>query len=376
MSKKLAYIIYSLSNSAGMERALTSRANFLCDTFDITIITEGQDELKDFYPLDGRIRRIDLNIRKSGTNREIKSDCYKKLSDVLLQERFDIVSSLGGMETFFLYRILDGSKKIVEFRFSFDYFKALCQENGKSWKRWVSAEFETARRIYYARKYDGIVVLTKKDEQKWRRWTNKVFQIYNAMTIDLGDVSPCTAHQVIAVGRLEYAKGFDMLIKAWNKIKNDCPDWTLKIFGEGSQRTNLEDLLRTYHLENNVFMPGISSNIKNEYLQSSLFVLSSREEGFGLVLTEAEACGLPIVTFACPNGPAEIVDHNINGFVIQENGSVDELANAIKILIEDEETRKQMGHMSLKVVQKFSIPRIKEQWVNLFNGLNERTSKK
>jgi glycosyltransferase involved in cell wall biosynthesis len=369
MSKRLAYIIYSLSNSAGMERALVSRANFLCDEFDITIITEGQGSAKDRYLLDKRIRRIDLDIRKKGTNSEIKHDCFHKLSSCLNREKFDIVSSLGGLELFFLYRIDDGSKKIVEFRFSYDYFRIISREQGNSLMTKIMAELNTLRRIYYARKYDKIVVLTKKDEQKWRRWSKKVCQIYNAVTLASTELSSCSSHCAIAVGRLEFAKGFDLLIKAWYEVHKVYPDWRLNIYGEGKQRKMLENIIREKKLEGIVSLCGISSNILDAYLRSSFFVLSSREEGFGLVLTEAETCGLPIVTFACPNGPAEIVEDGYNGIVVKDKESIEELAKAMKKMIGNESLRKEMGKNSLKVVDRFSISTIRTQWIEMFNQL-------
>lgn len=369
MSKRLAYIIYSLSNPAGMERALVSRANFLCDEFDITIITEGQGKAKDRFPLDKRIRRIDLDIKKTGTNREIKKDCFQKLSFCLKKEKFDIVSSLGGLELFFLYRINDGSKKVVEFRFSYDYFKIISREQGNSLMTKVMAELNTLRRVYHARQYDKIVVLTKKDELKWKRWSRKVYQIYNAVTLVSTEVSSCSSHCAIAVGRLEYAKGFDLLIKAWYDVHKVYPDWRLNIYGDGSQRKKLENMIKERRLEGIVSLCGISNNIIDAYLQSSFFVLSSREEGFGLVLTEAETCGLPIVTFACPNGPAEIVEDGYNGIVVKDKENIEELAKAMKKMIGDGDMRKEMGKNSLKVVNRFSIPIIKSQWVQMFNQL-------
>lgn len=366
---KLAYVIYSLSNPAGMERALASRANFLCDEFDITIITEGQGKVEDCFPLDKRIRRVDLDIRKTGSNREIKDDCFQKLSCFLKKEKFDVVSSLGGLELFFLYRINDGSKKVLEFCFSYDYFKIISREQGNGLMTKVMAELNTLRRVYYARKYDKIVVLTKKDELKWRRWSRKVCQIYNAGTLVSTEVSSCSSHCAIAVGRLEYAKGFDLLIEAWYDVHKVYPDWRLNIYGDGSHRKMLENMIKERKLEGIVSLCGISNNIIDAYLQSSFFVLCSREEGFGLVLTEAETCGLPIVTFACPNGPAEIVEDGYNGIVVRDKENIDELAKAMKKMIADGDMRKKMGKNSLKVVGKFSVPIIKSQWIRMFNQL-------
>ena len=364
---KIAYIIYSLSNSAGMERSLTMRANFLCDTYNITIITQVGG--RDFFSLDDRVNRLDLGIDPSLDKIKIKRECFKKLSAILYGNRFDIVISLGGMELFFLYKIHDGSKKIVEFRFSYDFYKVLALEKHKGLLGHIIGKCYTWRRNFYARKYDYIVTLSKRDLTLWNKIVNNVTQIYNPLTITSSTISNCKEKNVIAVGRLEYAKGFDLLIRSWNRVSKKHPDWKLSIFGDGTRRRELENLVTELNLSNSVLLRGRSKNIEKEYSNSSIFVLSSREEGFGLVITEAEACGLPIITYNCPNGPGEIVEDNINGIVINDVGNISKLSEAICTLIENVDLRCKMGKASVVVSQRFSEKNIKPQWIKLFHNL-------
>ena len=364
---KIAYIIYSLSNSAGMERSLTMRANFLSGIYDITIITQVGG--RDFFTLDDRIHRIDLGLDPSLDKTGMKRECFKKISIVLCEYKFDVVVSLGGMELFFLYKIPDGSKKVVEFRFSYDFHKVLALEKYKGILGRIIGLCYTWRRNIYARKYDYIVTLSQRDLSLWKRVVSNVVQIYNPLTVSSPVISNCKKKNVIAVGRLEYVKGFDILIRSWGQLTPKHPDWTLTIFGEGSKRDELQNLIVELNLSKCILLKGISNNIVSEYANSSIFVLSSREEGFGLVITEAEVCGLPIITFNCPNGPGEIVEDGVNGIVINDVGSVDKLSKSICTLIEDEGQRCKMGEASLAVAKSFTEEIIKPQWVKLFNGL-------
>ncbi len=364
---KIAYIIYSLSNSAGMERSLTTRANFLSDIYDVTIITQVAG--KDFFKLDPKIHRINLDLDTSLNKKDFKNECFRRLSDVLFFQKFDLVVSQGGMELFFLYKIKDGSKKVVEFCFSYDYYKIMALERYNGFLGRFIGNIYTWKRNMYARKYDYIVTLTKRDQLSWKKVMSNVAQVYNPLTISSSLKSDCKIKNVIAVGRLEFAKGFDILINSWRKLARKHPDWTLTIFGEGSKRNELQDLIDTYSLTKSIFLMGRTANIVKEYANSSIFVLSSREEGFGLVITEAESCGLPIITFDCPNGPGEIVEDGFNGFVIDDVGNVDKLSKAICSLIENKELRRKMGEASLVSVQKFSEDIIKPQWVKLFNQI-------
>ena len=116
--------------------------------------------------------------------------------------------------------------------------------------------------------------------------------------------SSCEVHRVIAIGRLTYQKGFDRLIDAWTIVNRRHPDWKLDIFGEGIRREALNKQIRNNGLEKSVTIHPFTKNIAQEYLNSSIFALSSNYEGFVLVLLEAMGCGLPCVAFDCPNGPA------------------------------------------------------------------------
>lgn len=359
---RIAYICNGLYNSAGMERVLTTRANHLCDDFDITFITYNQGDRLDHFALDSRIHRVDIPARNDGEYQFL-------LSEWLMREKYDITTSTGGSEFFFLHSIKDGSKKIFEFHFSFDISKVWLSGIKNRYKRWFYIKGQTLRRVYHARKYDQVVALCKTDQMKWRRYCKNVTYIYNPLTIQTNIVSNCTNKKAIAVGRLHKQKGFDYLIDAWKYVYQYYPDWILEIYGEGGLRNSLQAQIDKNGLREVVFLKGKTNEITSKYIDSSIFVLSSRDEAFGLVITEAEACGLPIVTFDCPSAPAELVEGGQNGYVVKM-GDVKAMANRIIALIENEDLRKSMGKESIRLSRKFEIESISLQWKDLYNHLS------
>ncbi|WP_455062201.1 glycosyltransferase family 4 protein [Prevotella fusca] len=357
---RIAYIINGLYNSAGMERVFTVRANSLCKTLDITFITNAQGDKPDYFPLDKRIHRIDIGGEKP----------YREgLEQCLIDNKYDITVSTSGEEFYFLYKIKDGSKKVFEFHFSYDISMVWMGGIKNPLKRRLLIELQKFRRIYIASHYDKVVVLTKTDCVKWSRWLSKVTYIYNPLTIKPEKRSTVKDKVAIAVGRLNYQKGFDYLVDAWQQVHDSFPDWRLNIYGEGMLRAQLENQINKKKLSSSITLCGSSDDIMLRYCESSIFVLSSRDEAFGLVLTEAEACGLPIVAFDCPSGPRELMEDGGNGFLVCPVGNIKELASCIIRLMSDYSLRQQMGQRSIELSERFKIGKVSAQWIELYNEL-------
>ena len=361
---KIAFIADSMYRGAGMERVLTVRVNDLCKDFDVTFITLDDGSRPDYFPLDARVKRISLSCQD-------KESCYRVLSSYLKANPQNITVSTGGFEFYMLYRIKDGSRKIFESHFSFDISKIWMAQRFQGVLWWVAYHLQTWRRIWIARHYDKIVVLCKADELKWKRFTDKVTYIYNPLTIFTEKYSSCENKKVIAVGRLHFQKGFDYLIASWNIVYRRYPDWVLNIYGEGKERSRLQKQIAQLGLQNSITLCGNTEDIVSKYLDSSLFVLSSRDEAFGLVITEAEACGLPVVAFNCPSAPAELVEDKSNGFLVKI-GNIEQLAGRVCNLIEDKSLRKTFGARSVEISRRFDLQTVMTKWRSLYTNLNNR----
>lgn len=194
-----------------------------------------------------------------------------------------------------------------------------------------------ARRLA-ARTCVAVVVLTERDRERWNtalRPRANIVTIGNPLPFALPEnAARRTTRTVLAVGRLVKAKGFDLLIHAWASVISTFPDWQLVIVGEGEERQNLQILVQGLGLSASVSLPGATSHVETSYREAAVFCLSSRYEGFGLVLLEAMAYGLPIVSTNCETGPREILRDEINGLLVASEDPV-ALASGIRRLIGD-----------------------------------------
>ena len=374
---RIVYCTPALYFAGGMERVLTMKANYFAEHFgyDVTIILTDGKEKPIFYPLSDKVKVINLDIGfeelwTCSFLKKIffylkKQHLYKKLLNrELMRIRPDITVSMLRREINFINDIQDGSKKIGEIhinRANFRNFEGNNAMKNLFSKFWMNSLLSKLQRL------DRFVVLTEKDKEAWVELKN-VCVIPNPLSFTSTRRSTLSEKRIIAVGRYCHEKGYDLLLKAWVIVQNRTTDWRLEIFGEGD-RTQYEEMVDTLNLDRHrCVLNGRSSRIQDEFLNSSLSVCSSKFEGFGLVITEAMACGLPVVSFDCPWGPRAIISDGEDGMLV-ENGNVDKLAEALVLMIQNPKQRKAMADKAIENVQRFSIDQIAGQWKSLFESL-------
>lgn len=175
-------------------------------------------------------------------------------------------------------------------------------------------------------------------------------------------------NKVLAVGRFAHEKGFDLLLRAWSIVEKEIEDWTLEIWGDTGQDTgNVRNTFHTLHLKR-ASLHLATDQIQKKFEEASIYVLSSRHEGLGLVLLEASAYSLPLVAFDCPNGPREIIKNGFNGILVDPE-NVEALAASIILLIKDQNMREQMGKNAFAHSKEFAMDRIIPQWINLIENI-------
>ena len=211
-----------------------------------------------------------------------------------------------------------------------------------------------------------IVTLTDKDKKRFavHLSSNKLFTIPNMVVIDGEIEMDKNSHIIIAVGRLHRQKGFDFLIDAMKPVAKKYPDWKLYIFGEGELKEKLQCQIDRAKLSKNIFMKGFSHNIKSEFEKSSFFVLSSRYEGYPMVLLEAMSLGVPSVAFDCPEGPSELL--STGGGILVEKENVRKLSDAIIYMIEHPEFREKCMNHKEYIREHLSPEVIYKKWMELF----------
>ena len=276
--------------------------------------------------------------------------------------------SLYPSESSFIPEIKDGSKKVLELHFN-KFFRLQYGRSGVI--GWID-HWRTRQDERIVRRFDKFVVLTDEDKGYWGSLPNLEVIPNAAMT--MGDrYSDVMNKRVIAVGRLDYQKGFDRLIRAWQKVQSEgrFADWKLDIFGQGEWREMLQQMICKSGLGNTVKIHQPTKQIGGEYVQSDMLVMSSHYEGFPMVMIEAMACGLPVVSFDFKCGPKDIIKPDENGLIVSD-GDIDGLAEAMMTLMRDEKKRKLFSQNARQVVDTYSEENVMARWISLFTALTDK----
>ncbi|RZF62872.1 glycosyltransferase family 4 protein [Sphingobacterium corticibacterium] len=372
---KIVFCIAGTFNSGGMERVLANKANYLVTKgYEVCIVTTDQKARLPHFAMDSRIVHYDLDInyldlvdkgligKTIGYFRKQKTH-FDRLNTLLCTLKADIVISMFDHEANLVWKIKDGSKKILEIHFS--RFKRLQYGRKGLWR--LADRWRNRRDLQIAKRYDRFVVLTQEDKAYWENLSH-IQVIPNANSFRPDEISSVGEKRVIAVGRLSYQKGFDDLLDIWASVLPYFPDWTLDIFGEGELKEMLQSRIDRLGIGENTHLCMPVSHIQEEYGRSAILVMTSRYEGLPMALLEAQACGLPLLAYACKCGPRDIINDGENGFLIGE-GDKTEFARKIMLLMGDISMRRAMGKQSRLLSQNFSEERIMSEWENLFKNI-------
>ncbi|HEX8103028.1 MAG TPA: glycosyltransferase family 4 protein [Solirubrobacteraceae bacterium] len=231
------------------------------------------------------------------------------------------------------------------------------------------------RRVYP--RLDALQVLTEEDQHDYAAMLGeagartRVVRIPNALPELPGERSQLDRPIVMAAGRFTHQKGFDLLIEAWAHVVRERRDWQLRIYGSGKRYRTLRRVTLEHELYNDVFIMGRTQHLGEELAKASIFALSSRWEGFGMVLIEAMSKGVPVVSFDCPRGPSEIVEHGVNGLLVPPE-DVEGMARALLELMADEDRRRAMGEAAIQSVHRFEMAAVGARWSAVLADLTGR----
>lgn len=379
---RILYLVKSFATKAGTERVMSDKMNWLSDKgHEITLVTYEQGNHSFAFRLNSSIRHYDLNTRFFTLTKYCivkRVICYLLLKRKFKKEFQFVVDEIKPdiivltSYSLFLFDVVISikttSKRIIESHAVFDTIKKSIRFRSNKYVGFVANIYDM-HFFSCVKKYDGVITLTKSDSEKWAKYSSKVFVIPNPVTAIPDTIANVERnHRIICVGRLHEEKGFDLLIESFAQIFEKCPGWNVVIYGDGSEKNKLEKQISDCGLKGRVSINPSTDSIYNEYLNSGLYVLCSRYEGFGLVLIEAMACGLPCISFDCPFGPREIIDNCKNGIIV-ENGNVRKMAYQMLWLINNTSRRVEMGKAARDSSFLYRKDNIMNRWLALFNTL-------
>ena len=382
-SLKIVYLIPGgLYCPGGMERITILKANYLADKmgYDVSIVTTEQMGRPVFFPVSEKVHLLHLDIGihvNFGKEKYLEKviSRYRKtreyvrtLKKLLLRIRPDITISLLGLDIEFLPDFKDGSIKIGELHFPANFRQLMARKLSRHFIPNLVAKIRTENLKKACRKLTKLVVLTHEEKASWKDAGN-VEVIPNALSFYPETIAACDSKSAIAVGRLVYEKGFDLLIEAWALVHEKHPDWELHIFGKGNEEENLLRLIQKKQLDAVVKIHQPEKDIYSQYVKHSMLLFPSRYlEALPMVLIEAMSCGLPLVAFDSPCGPKDVITDGANGFLVRY-GDLNTFSEKIIQLIESETLRKSMGAKAQEMSLNYSEKIIMEQWMRLFSEI-------
>ena len=379
---KIVYCTPALYSAGGTERVVSVKANYFADVlgYDVTVIvTEGKNG-NSFFPLSDKVEVINLGINfeelwnisfvKKVLLYLKKQRKYKKsLTNELLRIRPDITITTLRREINFINEIPDGSIKIGEQHLSRTNYRKIDTRFSKfyeiSFFRWWKD-----RVVSSLNKLDRLVVLTSDAASEWPELSN-ITMIADPLPIKVSYNSPLTVKRVITIGRYSYEKGYDLLLRVWSIVEKKCTDWQLDIFAMGDPTPYVKIMDELSIDKTRCHLNSSVVDVESEYVNSSILVQPSRTEGFGLVLVEAMACGLPVISFDCENGPRSIITDGEDGFLIPPF-DVESFANRLFQLMNDDKLRRTVGENGKRKSQLYQIDSVGSQWKQLFDQLMEK----
>lgn len=362
---KLLYITNGINGSGGLERVLSVKTSYLAEHYgyDITILCLNGHHKNPFYDFSNKINTLSIDVW--GNPLSYFSNYIKDIKRAVKNINPDIISVCDDGLKGFLIPLFLGKKIPIIYERHASVQLNFKNENPSSLNT-VKNKTQLSIMRWAATKFDRFVVLTTGNLNEWKPGNLQV--IPNPLSF-YPEVLPHNNNKnIIVVGSHSYNKGYDLLLISWMKIQNYFPDWKLLIYGKKDSQQTYITLAKQMGLIDSVQFHDPVQDIEQAYYNASILALPSRSEGFGMVLIEAMACGLPCVSYNCPHGPGDIITEGKDGFLV-ENENSEDFAEKIMNLISDPELRRKMGKQARQDVLRYSPENIGKIWNDLFMEL-------
>lgn len=375
---KIVYVIGYIHGWGGIERVLAGKANYLINEgHEVSFVKIYKNHDKPFFYFDPRIKFYDLDFdfdEQKGLKKKLKfnqnkKDFLKKINQLFHEIKPDIAISTFCKYSKFIYKCDDGSKKIIERHFAkYKRNQIFTKTDKLPFGKAISYLYRLSD-YDIVKHFDKFVVLTEEDKEDWGKLDN-IITIPNPVTFIPNKTSNCNSKRAIAMGRISKQKQYELMLRVWKKVIEKHPEWNLVIFANGGSPEKLKKTGMKLGLESNLEVYPTTREVEKELVNSSIYLMTSKYEGFPLVLLEAMSCGLPVVSFACKCGPKDMINNQEDGFLV-EPGDLNDFEEKVNLLIENDNVRKEMGQRASRNIQRFSEEKIMQKWIGLFNQIRD-----
>jgi glycosyltransferase involved in cell wall biosynthesis len=362
---KLLFFISSLQ-CGGAERVCVTLCNHWAERgWDVTLATFDDGSVPPFFPPSPRVRHVALALQRRSTG--LLYSIANNVRRVVVLRRFVRTERPERILSF-----IEATNVLAVIAAAGTGIPVVVAERVDPAYHPIPIAWKILRRLVY-RRASAIAVQTRSIAAYFpASWKERIAVIPNPVSdaIPTGPIPSKPAgsrRTIVGMGRLERQKGFDLFIRAFASVAGARPEWDLSILGEGGERAALETLVRNAGLSSRIALPGREADTWSALRAADLFVLSSRYEGFPNALCEAMACGLPVIAFDCPSGPADIVRDGVDGRLVPAE-DVGALAAAILELTGDEPARRAFGARATAVATRFSVARVAALWERVLEG--------
>lgn len=356
----MKFFIYidSMSPAGGIERVVSKHITFFAKKYKVTLFTK--DTKESFYDLPQNIEISSLKIGNSMNMNSKVQRIFQTLKQLLItREKLKVFKD--NYDLFYVTHI----RNLLELYLAgVDMKKVIVTEHG-SYYGYNNIYKKLKQWLYPKCKY--IVSPTSMDYEIYKSQKCNAFYIPNPLSFFDERFSDLEQKTVINIGRLTSDKRQDLLLDIWQKVSANHSDWKLQLVGKGELKEQLIQMIQEYNLQNSVEIINPIKNVKDLFLNSSIFAFTSKYEGFGMVLAEAMAYGVPCICFDIQSGPRDIIENNVDGFLIEDN-NIENYKTKLELMITNNEKRKEMGKSAKQNIQKFLDTKIEEKWNQLLEN--------
>lgn len=360
---RVLFLMDQMYLHGGTERILSQKMNYLAENLNVEthLFTSEQRGNQAVYEISDKVVWKDLGVNY---HRELSYfhpknlkkvfQHYKVLNEEIKRIKPDVIMSVSfSPEQYFLPFLAKDIPKLKEFHSS-KYIYTVSKL-----RKFLDKSL---------RKYDALVVLNESEKQFYDNQNVVVIPNFTDFKSEWSTIG-LREKTIIAAGRIAPVKQFDRLINVWSILSPEFPDWKIKIFGGGDEQLSeeLNRLIKAYNLSSSVFLLPSTPHIEQEMQRASVYAMTSQTECFPMVLLEAKASGLPIVSFDCPTGPRHIVNHNVDGILVEANNN-NAFADALRTLLQNESQREEFGKRAQENVRVYAKEVVMKKWFDLFSN--------